>query len=248
MTASNREAAISKTLTYEGGYTNDPRDPGGATNWGITITDARRYWKYDASPADVKAMPKSVAVEIYRKKYWAVLDCDNRPSGPDFVDFDLGVNSGIKRVSAFRRVLDPLKLAPVDYVKRACAMRLSFLRSLKTFVYFGKGWSRRVASVEAFGVRLALGAQGKPLAPALHKEADAARKHATVHATKAVIAAGTGLAAAGHVHIETVAGVACLCIGAVALAAYFIWNATHHANRVSAYTAQLAGQPEALKQ
>lgn len=41
MTASNREASISKTLSYEGGYTNDPRDPGGATNWGITIYDAR---------------------------------------------------------------------------------------------------------------------------------------------------------------------------------------------------------------
>lgn len=248
MTAANREAAISKTLTFEGGFTNNKHDPGSATNWGITIFDARLHWKPDATVEDVKNMPKSVAVEIYRKKYWAALDCDNRASGPDFVDFDLGVNSGLKRVSQFRRRLDPLKLSPVDYVKRASAMRLSFLQSLKTFAYFGKGWSRRVAQVEAFGVRLALGAQGKPLATALHKEADAARKHATVHATKAVIAAGTGLAAAGHVHIETVAGVACLCIGAVALAAYFIWNATHHANRVSAYIAQLAGQSEALKQ
>jgi lysozyme family protein len=67
MTASNREASISKTLTYEGGYTNDRRDPGGATNWGITIFDARLYWKHDASPADVKAMPKSVAIDIYRR-------------------------------------------------------------------------------------------------------------------------------------------------------------------------------------
>ena len=82
MTASNREAAISKTLTYEGGYTNDPRDPGGATNWGITIADANAYWKKGATPADVQAMPKSVAIDIYREKYWAVMGCDDRADRP----------------------------------------------------------------------------------------------------------------------------------------------------------------------
>ena len=91
MTASNREAAISKTLTYEGGYSNHPADPGGPTNWGITIIDARKHWKANATAADVKAMPKSVAIDIYRKKYWAVMNCDARPAGVDFVDFDLGV-------------------------------------------------------------------------------------------------------------------------------------------------------------
>jgi lysozyme family protein len=97
------EASISKTLTYEGGYTNDPRDPGGATNWGITIFDARLYWKHDASPADVKAMPKSVAIDIYRQKYWAKMGCDDRPSGVDFVEFDFGVNSGVAAPSATAR-------------------------------------------------------------------------------------------------------------------------------------------------
>jgi lysozyme family protein len=81
MVASNREAAIKKTLQYEGGYSNHPADPGGPTNWGITIADARKYWKAGATADDVKAMPQSVAVEIYRKRYWDAVGGDNLPPG-----------------------------------------------------------------------------------------------------------------------------------------------------------------------
>jgi lysozyme family protein len=136
-----------------------------ATNWGITIFDARLYWKHDASPADVKAMPKSVAIDIYRQKYWAKMGCDARPTGVDFVEFDFGVNSGVARALAYRKTLDPQNLKPVAYVKAFCAKRSSFLHGLKTWSVFGKGWGRRVADVEATGVRMALGAAGKPVAP-----------------------------------------------------------------------------------
>ena len=63
------ERAIAKVFEDEGGYSNDAGDPGGPTNWGITIHDARMYWKADADAADVKAMPKSVAEEIYIERY-----------------------------------------------------------------------------------------------------------------------------------------------------------------------------------
>ena len=55
MTAATYAAAIARVFADEGGYTDDPKDPGGATNWGITIVDARKYWKADATPADVRA-------------------------------------------------------------------------------------------------------------------------------------------------------------------------------------------------
>ncbi|WP_316235054.1 MULTISPECIES: glycoside hydrolase family 108 protein [unclassified Bradyrhizobium] len=239
MTASNREAAISKTLQYEGGYTNDPRDPGGATNWGITIADARHYWKPDATSADVKAMPKEVAIDIYRQKYWAKIDCDNRPTGPDFVDFDYSVNSGTGHVTKLRAKLDPLCLTPVDYVKRACAERLAFLRSLKTFAYFGKGWSKRVADVEATGVRMATAHAGQPVDQHLQKEADAAAKKAAAHAGGAigtVVATGTVVAAAPSHHWL---GLALLGLGAFLIAAEFLHRALHHNNRATAYTEAL---------
>jgi lysozyme family protein len=118
------------------------------------------YWKPNATAEDVKAMPKSVAIDIYRQKYWAKMGCDDRPAGVDFVDFDLGVNSGVGRTASFRKALDPQNLSPVAYVKAHSAKRMSFLQSLRTWSVFGKGWGKRVADVEAFGVRLALGAKG----------------------------------------------------------------------------------------
>lgn len=239
MTATNREAAISKTLTYEGGYTNHPSDPGGATNWGITIADARMYWKHDAAPSDVKAMPKSVAVDIYRQKYWAKMGCDDRPSGVDFVEFDFGVNSGVARSLAWRKQMDPLGLEPVGYVQRFCAKRQSFLEGLRTFSVFGKGWTRRVADVEATGVRMALGATGKPITPVLKKEAAKASKKAIGHTT-AGTASGASLPALPDIDVTSKAGIAFFAFCVVAAAAYFIWNAVQQSHRANAFKEAIA--------
>jgi len=241
LTATNREAAISKTLTYEGGFCNDPRDPGGATNWGITIIDARKHWKPDATVADVKSLPKAVAIEIYRQKYWAVLDCDSRPSGPDFVDFDYGVNSGTGRVTKLRAVLDPQKLAPIAYVKAACSARSSFLHALQTYATFGVGWSKRVADVEATGIRMAAGATGNPVAPVIQKEATAANKKVIAHSTAAASTATTvpSLPTFPHADLSSKVGLVCLGIGAVLLVAVFAWHAYHNSNRAAALKAAL---------
>jgi lysozyme family protein len=234
MTASNREASISKTLTYEGGYTNDPRDPGGATNWGITIFDARLYWKHDASPADVKAMPKSVAIDIYRQKYWAKMGCDARPSGVDFVEFDFGVNSGVVRALNYRKALDPQKLSPVNYVKAYCAKRSSFLHCLRTFATFGKGWSRRVADVEATGVRMALGASGKSVAKGLKNEATKNAGKAIAHSTAGASSGASLAPVINHLDFSTVAGwvVAGLVVTGTL---WLIWHAVQSNHRANAY-------------
>lgn len=238
MTASNREASISKTLTYEGGYTNDPRDPGGATNWGITIFDARLYWKHDASPSDVKAMPKSVAIDIYRQKYWAKLGCDERAAGVDFVEFDFGVNSGVARALTYRKQLDPQKLSPVNYVKAFCAKRSSFLHGLRTWSVFGKGWGRRVADVEATGVRMALGASGQSVVKGLKNEATKNAGKAIAHSTAG---ASTGTVAAPIIHhldFSTVAGwvvAGALILGGV----WLIWHAVQANHRANAYNDKL---------
>ena len=97
MTASSYDEALERVLVHEGGYTNHPSDPGGPTNWGITIHDARAHWKKDATAADVRGMPLAVAKEIYRSKYWDVLRCDDLPAGVDYAVFDFGVNSGVGR-------------------------------------------------------------------------------------------------------------------------------------------------------
>lgn len=245
MTASNRDASISKTLTYEGGYSNHPSDPGGPTNWGITIADARMYWKKDATASDVKAMPKGVAIEIYRSKYWAKMGCDARPDGVDLVEFDFGVNSGVSRSLKYRAAMP--KLEPAAYVKEFCKRRLSFLQALKTFSVFGKGWSRRVADVEATGVKMALKAAGQPVEAPLKEEAKTAGKKAVKNATGA---AGTAAAPASTqapqapalpdpstIDPSTKAGLIFLGVVVVGVFIYCTWNAYHNYQRKQAYTA-----------
>jgi lysozyme family protein len=165
-----------RVLLSEGGYTNDPRDPGGPTNWGITIYDARLYWKPDATADDVRAMPRSVAEQIYKSKYWDTLACDNLPAGLDYTCFDYGVNSGIRRSGRVLRaclglptdtwhvdqsVLDRLAQADVTKViDEMNAERMRFLQHLKTWPHFGRGWGSRVLSVKAYSEHLAQLAQG----------------------------------------------------------------------------------------
>src|SRR3990167_9280119 len=106
MAAANYEMALARLLVHEGGYTNHPSDPGGPTNFGITIFDYRKYVKPSATATDVKAMSLSEAKGIYRAKYWDAQRCDALPAGVDYAIFDYGVNSGIGRSGkVLRRVL-----------------------------------------------------------------------------------------------------------------------------------------------
>jgi len=165
------DEALRLLLAHEGGYCNDAADPGGPTNFGITIADYRQYVKADATAEDVRAMTVDEAERIYRARYWDALVCDALPAGVDYAVFDYGVNSGIGRASrVLRRMLKlPEDTATVtDAVIAAaraadaraligtiCDERLAFLQSLKTWNVFGKGWSRRVADVRGAALNMA---------------------------------------------------------------------------------------------
>ncbi len=164
MTAANYDKSLALVLENEGGYTNDRGDPGGPTNWGITINDARMYWKHNATANDVRHMPLSVAKQIYKSKYWDAMSCDDLPTGLDYAVFDYGVNSGIHRAAmVLQRLVDvpddgrigPITLAavakgePKALLVEMCNERLAFLQRLSTWKIFGRGWGRRVAEVKA---------------------------------------------------------------------------------------------------
>jgi lysozyme family protein len=168
---STYDECLKRVLAHEGGYTNDPRDPGGPTNFGITIYDYRKYMKPRATAADVQRMSLLKAKSIYRSKYWNALRCDDLPAGVDYSVFDYGVNSGIGRAGkVLRRVLGLsdadwriaaeviTALTKCDTSKVIIAIndeRLQFLKSLRTWNAFGVGWGRRVAEVKAFSLELA---------------------------------------------------------------------------------------------
>src|SRR5262245_60459519 len=99
MAKATYEEALSRLLAHEGGYTNHPSDPGGPTNFGITLADYRMYVKPDATASDVRAMKLDEAKTIYKTKYWDALCCNDLPSGVDYAVFDYGVNSGVNRAA-----------------------------------------------------------------------------------------------------------------------------------------------------
>jgi lysozyme family protein len=163
MVASTYDEALKRVLVHEGGYSNHPSDPGGPTNFGITIYDYRKYVKPGATAADVRTMRLDDAKAIYRVKYWGAMGCDDLPPGLDYAMFDYGVNSGCARaIKVLQRILGLVDNGKVTdaviaatkkndiakLVVALCDERLRFLRSLKTWPVFGGGWGRRVAEVK----------------------------------------------------------------------------------------------------
>jgi lysozyme family protein len=177
MAASTYDEALRRLLVHEGGYSNHPSDPGGPTNWGITIHDYRKYVKARATAADVRAMPVEAAKRIYRSKYWNAMRCDELPAGVDYAVFDYGVNSGIGRAGKVLRRLLGLasnssvvtdaviaaasRRASKPLIEAICDERLAFLQGLRTWPVFGKGWGRRVREVRGAALAMA-GKAGRP--------------------------------------------------------------------------------------
>lgn len=162
----NFEKCLKEVLRHEGGYVNNKRDPGGETNFGIS----RRSYPNE----NIRSMTRERAGEIYRRDFWNPIRGDDLPAGIDAVAFDAAVNSGVSRgakwVQAAAGVtadgkIGPQTLAalrsadPVIVIHRALNARLEFLRSLKTWKTFGRGWQRRVDEVRAFALHLAEGAK-----------------------------------------------------------------------------------------
>lgn len=167
----NFSVALQHTLKEEGGFSDHPQDPGGATMKGITLNVYREYKRNPhLTPVDLKAIPEDEVEAIYRKKYWNACQCDVLPSGVDVCVFDTAVNSGPGRAAKILQECvgatpdgsigagtlaalgkaDP-KLVILDYINK----RQSYLESLKTFPVFGKGWTARVSRLKDLALKIA---------------------------------------------------------------------------------------------
>ena len=166
----NFEKCLAVVLIQEGGYTNDPQDPGGPTNLGITQKDLSDWLGHAATADDVKALSKETAREIYRSKYWNPLRCDELPAGIDLIVFDFGVNAGLSRsVKTAQKVIGvkedgsigPITMGgltavdPRDFINSFSDKRLAFYQSLSTWPHFGKGWTRRTEEVKKASLAMA---------------------------------------------------------------------------------------------
>lgn len=142
------------TLKYEGLWSDNPHDPGGATMKGVTQKVYDAYRKRHGWPLrSVRYIADDELLEIYDLEYFRPIGGKDLEAGVDLVSFDYAVNSGVKRAKTALNYSDGL--AGVSRVKDICNRRLSFLHGLKTWSYFGKGWGRRVADVMAKGIVMA---------------------------------------------------------------------------------------------
>jgi len=146
------DKAFERVIGHEGGYVNDPRDPGGETKYGIS---KRAY-----PNLNIRDLTLDQAKAIYRTDYWDRLHMDDLPGAIRFDMFDAAVNSGVSASAKFLQraagttadgVIGKLTIAaangmdPERLDKRLAGYRLQYLCDLKTFPTFGKGWVRRVA-------------------------------------------------------------------------------------------------------
>jgi hypothetical protein len=159
----NFSRCVAVTLAYEGGFCDNPDDPGGATNFGITKRTLEAFLGHAVTVDDVRGMSSSTAIEIYRANYWNQMRCGDLPAGVDLMVFDFGVNSGtataIKALQGLVRVAQDGAIGPVTLgaVANASApmlvtglgqARMAYLRGLPAFADFGDGWTNRVTDVQ----------------------------------------------------------------------------------------------------
>lgn len=181
--------ALALMFGHEGGYANNPKDPGGPTKYGITHrTLASHRGVKSVTAAQVKALTLAEAEQIYRKSYWTQSGGDMLPAGLDYAVFDFGVNSGPSRaVKSLQKVVGVAQdgivggqtLAAVDrypggvpaLVRDYCDERMRFLRGLKTWGSFGRGWTIRVTGKDPKGEwKPELGVVGNALRLAANKQ------------------------------------------------------------------------------
>lgn len=93
---SDFQKAVDYTLQNEAGFVDDPRDPGGPTNWGITHETLSRWRARPVSTFDVKSLSRDQAMEIYKAYYWDTMALSQVKSDEvAMAVFDIGVNRGI---------------------------------------------------------------------------------------------------------------------------------------------------------
>lgn len=173
--------ALPHVLAHEGGKVDHPKDPGGRTNMGVTqrVYNAWRS-KQNLPMRDVYLIDMIEVEAIYRFQYWDAVKGDLLPEGVGYVLFDGAVNSGPKQsIKWLQRALGSIYTGSIDgvmgtltldavtayedadeLIERIIDRREAFLKALKTWPTFGRGWGRRIAAVEATGQAWASGSVG----------------------------------------------------------------------------------------
>lgn len=146
------DTAFDRLMGHEGGYVNNPADPGGETNWGIS--------KRSYPDVDIKNLTRDQAKSIYRRDFWDRGQMEQFDPAIAYQTFDFAVNSGIetaiRKLQAAAGVADDGHIGPVtvaaiknrgvnDMLMLLTAERIDYQAKLKNGDTFWRGWMRRNA-------------------------------------------------------------------------------------------------------
>lgn len=184
MAKDNLETVLRLIFGHEGGFTDDPKDPGNwssgkigvgficGTKYGITgktLGNARGLGR-SATLAEVKALTREEADVILRKQYADPIRFQDLPIGVSYAVLDYAVNSGpVQAVKDLQRevgakvdgyiginTINAVKAAdPEKLINGLSGRRLAFMRSLKNWKTYGEGWAVRVERVRSGAVAMA---------------------------------------------------------------------------------------------
>jgi uncharacterized protein (TIGR02594 family) len=170
------ERALAHVLAMEGGYADDPYDPGGPTNRGITLAVFAHHKGAEitadnigALKAELKQLPVETARRIYHSRYWLPAACPRLPAPLALFHFDAAVNHGVDGAARMLQqavgagvdgeigaaTLAAVAARPIRHILGAYAeIRRQRYRGLAHFWRFGKGWLRRVDATLALAASL----------------------------------------------------------------------------------------------
>ncbi len=161
----NFDQAFERLIGHEGGFTDNPKDPGNWTGGKVGVGQLKGT-KYGLAAntypsLDIRNLTREQVRPIYKRDWWDKLKLDLLPAAVRFDVFDAAVNSSIPQAVKFLQraagakddgVMGPATVAaanamdPEQLDSRLSGYRLLFLADLKTWPDFARGWARRIAS------------------------------------------------------------------------------------------------------
>lgn len=146
--------AVKIVLGHEGGFVDNPDDPGGSTKFGIS---QRQY-----PTLDIHELTEKEAMQIYERDYWHKMKCDYLPPQVRLIVFDCAVNQGAPRASMFLQracgqsadgIIGPATIkaatdfSPLFLVDSISRQRMQAYIRNPNWSTFGKGWAARLLDI-----------------------------------------------------------------------------------------------------
>ena len=159
----NFDKSFALVMKSEGGYVNNPKDPGGETNMGVIKAAWSTWLKRHIEDGEMAKLQIEDVKPFYKALYWDKTYCNQLPKGLDYMMFDASVNMGVgQSIRLLQKSLgcvadgvigsNTMKLINQskvnDMIDKYSAQKEMFYRSLANFSVFGKGWLNRVAQVK----------------------------------------------------------------------------------------------------